>query len=123
TGQQFTQFECNQPNSLTNGILLTFTQPPCITPTVTPTLTGTPPTSTGTVTPTFTPTNTPTAPACGTNANYAVTQGTGSLIGGTVDSGNHCDACTVPITLPFPFKLYGQTFTTANIDDNGTLQF
>jgi len=42
---------------------------------------------------------------------------------GTVDTGNHIDDGTTPITLPFPYTVYDQTFTGANVDSNGTLQF
>src|SRR5207302_4534876 len=46
-----------------------------------------------------------------------------SIVSGTVDIGNHCWNCTTWITLPFGFRLYDQTFTTANVDSKGTLQF
>lgn len=42
---------------------------------------------------------------------------------GSSDVGNHCDDCTTSITLPFPVSLYGQTYTSANLSSNGTLQF
>ena len=42
---------------------------------------------------------------------------------GTVDTGNHCDDCTTPITLPFPVYIYGTPYTSANVDSNGTIQF
>src|SRR5436190_11845458 len=85
TGQQFTQFECNQGNSLTNGMLLTFSQPPCNTPTFTaapsnsptdtptntPTITATR-TITDTPTNTNTPTNTPTPGPCAGAYHYLV---------------------------------------------------
>ncbi len=99
---------------------------PCETPTSTvtpsPTVTGTPPTATPTRTPTDTPTVTPTA--CGTNANYMISTATSvPIVPGTVDTGNHCDDCTTNITLPFPFQLYDQTFTSANVSSNGNVQF
>jgi len=64
TGALFTQFECNT-GGLSNGLLLTFTQPACITVTPTRTSTNTPivtipPTNTSTPTVTNTPTNTDT---------------------------------------------------------------
>ena len=37
--------------------------------------------------------------------------------------GNGCDDCTVPVTLPFAFNFYDQSFTTANVSSNGNLQF
>lgn len=57
-------------------------------------------------------------------AQYAVTTSTGaSIVPGTVDIGNHCDDCTTPISLPFPFQFYDQVFTTADVNSNGLLQF
>jgi hypothetical protein len=41
---------------------------------------------------------------------------------GTVDTGNHCDDCATNVTLPFPFQLYGQTYTSANVSSNGNMQ-
>ena len=55
--------------------------------------------------------------------NYNVTQSTGVLQVGTVDTGNHCDDCSTLITLPFPVRLYGITYTAANVVSNGSLQF
>ncbi len=79
-------------------------------------------TSTPTATATFTPTATPIP--CGAISDYAVASSTGAVIvPGTVDIGNHCDDCTTSVALPFSYKLYDQTFTTANVDSNGTLQF
>jgi hypothetical protein len=55
---------------------------------------------------------------------YAITQTTGgAIVPGTADTGNHCDDCTTLITLPFPFRLYDQTFTQARVSSNGNLQF
>ena len=65
TGSQFTQFECNTPDSLTNGLELIATS--CL---ATPTPTGTPsatPTATATATPTTTVPPTPTATATATS--------------------------------------------------------
>jgi len=42
---------------------------------------------------------------------------------GTADIGNHCDDCTTPVTLPFPFTFYGQAFTQATVSSNGNVQF
>ena len=42
---------------------------------------------------------------------------------GTVDIGNHGDDTVTPVTLPFPFTLYDQTFTTINLSSNGNAQF
>jgi hypothetical protein len=89
--------------------------------TPTPTVTGTPPTAT----PTRTRTSTPTASAtvCNGSDNYSVTPSKGVFVPGTLDIGNHCDDCTTQIALPFAFRLYDQTFTTAFVDSNGNLGF
>ncbi len=41
----------------------------------------------------------------------------------TDDTGNHCDDCTTPITLPFTVNLFGEEYTTAIISSNGNIQF
>jgi hypothetical protein len=46
-----------------------------------------------------------------------------TIVPGTVDTGHHCDECTVAITLPFTFPLYGQTYSTIVVSDNGYAQF
>ena len=38
---------------------------------------------------------------------------------GTTDTGNHCVWCETPITLPFPFVLYDQTFNAVNVSSSG----
>ncbi len=135
TGPQNTQFSCNTA-SLSTGLQLAFTQPPCGSPTAT--FTGTPPTSTFTNTPsntpvpTFTPTRTNTAvptatntpPAtCGPGSNYAITQATGAIVPGTTDSGNHGDDVVTNIPLPFTYNLYSGSFASVNASSNGNLQF
>lgn len=78
--------------------------------TPTPTVTGTPPTATST--------------PCNIDANYTVSQQTGvSIIPGTYDIGNHCEACVTPLTLPFPVRLYDRTFTSALVGNNGVVGF
>ena len=37
--------------------------------------------------------------------------------------GVHCDDCSRPVTFPFPVTFYGQTFTSANVQSNGGLNF
>ena len=81
----------------------------CATPL--PTATGTPPTATAT------PTSTPTP--CG----YDFAMSVGTIVPGTEDTGNHCDDCVTNVTLPFPFPLYGQEYSTANVSSNGNIQF
>ena len=46
--------------------------------------------------------------------NYTITTETGqTIVPGTDDTGNHCDDCTTPITLPFPVYVYGHPYTSA----------
>jgi hypothetical protein len=89
--------------------------------TPTPTVTGTPPTNTPTLTRTNTPTVTPTV--CGVSNPYSYATATGTIVPGVDDTGNHCDDCLTTISLPFAYTLYDQTFTSASVDSNGTLQF
>jgi hypothetical protein len=65
-------------------------------------------------------TPTPTPAGC---TDYTVTTSTDTIVPGTLDTGNHCDDCTTPISFPFPVSLYGTTFTSANVSSNGNLQF
>jgi hypothetical protein len=118
-----TQYSCNEP-VLTPGLVLTFELPACATsPTSTPINTNSP-TITRSPTNTRTPTNTPVPVAtCGPDSNYTVATAAGSIVPGTVDTGNHCDDCYTPITLPFTYNLYGQPFNTARVHSNGTLHF
>ena len=67
-------------------------------------------------TPTPTPTGTP-----ATCSTYNTTTGTGTITPGTTDTGNHCDDCPTAVALPFPVSVYGQTFNTANVGSNGSL--
>ncbi|MEO5953595.1 MAG: S-layer homology domain-containing protein, partial [Chloroflexia bacterium] len=85
------------------------------------------PTSTLTTTPTPTRTNTtgPTATPtlCGVNSNYAIATGTATIVAGTFDIGNHTDEGTTLVNLPFPFRLYDQSFMSVNLSPNGTAEF
>src|SRR5205823_481408 len=101
-----------------------FDKVPILQGTPTPTYTGTPPTATRTRTPTTTSTVTQT-PTCGGNVPYVYSTSTGATImpGTTFLTGSNCDDCSFPITLPFPFRLYDQVFTTVNAVSNGNLQF
>ena len=56
-------------------------------------------------------------------ASYNFTLGTATFVPGVTDTGNHCDDCLTSISLPFPVMLYDQSFTTANVGSNGSLQF
>ena len=42
---------------------------------------------------------------------------------GVTDIGNHCDDCTTTISLPFPYSLYDQSFTSVTLSSNGNAQF
>jgi len=64
-----------------------------------------------------------TVQGCPPANHYTISQIGGSIVPGTTDTGNHADDGTTPITLPFSYTLYDQTFTTANVDSNGTFQF
>ena len=62
--------------------------------------------------------------SCTPCAGYVITTSGGNpIVPGTVDTGNHCDDCTTPITLPFAATLYGTTYTTVNALSNGSLEF
>ena len=126
----FDQDFCNGSGGATTGgqsyILQscgTPTPKPTASPSATPTSTPTP-TAAATATPTAPATATPTAtatPAC--TPNYTFTSGTGTLVPGTTDTGNHCDDCTTAISLPFSVTLYDQTFTSATVGSNGIFAF
>src|SRR5262245_29224093 len=69
------------------------------------------------------PSPTPTPLPCN---NYVTSTSTGTMVPGILDTGNHCDDCTTPISLPFPVSLYGttyQTFDRVEVSSNGNLQF
>jgi hypothetical protein len=107
TGSHFTEFECNpnpspspSPGLLMDGLQLNFVY------------------ASGCQSPTPTPTPTASPISCD---NYVTTTGTGSIVPGTTDTGNHCDDCATAIAFPFPATLYGYTFTTANVTCNGAL--
>jgi hypothetical protein len=79
------------------------------------------PTLTATASATATPTRTST-PACG--SNYVVATGSATVVPGTtLVPGSNCDDCVNSVTIPFPFRLYDQTFTTVNVSSNGNAQF
>src|SRR5205085_2223616 len=75
------------------------------------------PTATATATASATATHTPTP--CG---QYWTTSGTLPIVPGTTDTGNHCDNCDTTATLPFPFRLYGVTYTSVMVRANGRLE-
>ncbi len=88
------------------------------TPSPTPTASPTP-----TPTPTASPTPTATATATPCVGQYVISQIGGSIVPGTTDIGNHGDDTVTTIALPFPYNLYGTTFTSVNLSSNGNAQF
>ncbi len=55
--------------------------------------------------------------------DYTITTGSGIIVYGITDTGNHCDDCITAIALPFPVTFYDQTFFSVGISSNGNLQF
>jgi hypothetical protein len=118
------RFDADQPPNPTNALVGYFkTGSPSFVgvqaagnvPTPSPT-----PTPTASPTPTNTPTPTPTPIPC---AGLTIIQIGGSIVPGTTDIGNHGDDTVTTVALPFPFTLYGQTFTSINLSSNGNAQF
>src|SRR5262249_49977912 len=72
-----------------------------------------------------TPTSTPTPiPPCGPGADYIYLVSTSTIdAGGTLVAGSQCLDCVVPITLPFSYSLYGQSYSVVNASSDGNLQF
>src|SRR5207253_10877264 len=55
---------------------------------------------------------------------YSYITSTATIVPGTTDVGNHCDAsCYTSVTLPFPFQLYDQTFTSIEVSSKGNIYF
>ncbi len=77
---------------------------PCVTPSATPIYTNT-------------PTSTPT--------NYVVFTATATIAVGPIvtDTGVHCDACDKVVSLPFPFAIYGTTYSSGLAGSNGVFAF
>jgi hypothetical protein len=76
--------------------------------------------NTGGPTPTGTPSPTPTTTPnqCGT---YTTATGTGTITPGDTDIGSHCDDCATLVAFPFPVSVYGQTFNSAQLSSNGSV--
>src|SRR5438093_2669719 len=55
--------------------------------------------------------------------DYTITPGSGTIVPGTTDTGNHADEEITPIALPFPVTFYDQIFFSVNVSSNGNLQF
>jgi hypothetical protein len=67
-------------------------------------------------------------PGARAQTHYRVAQSTGATItpGTDLVPGSRCDDCVAPVTLPFNFTHYGQTFpagSAAFVSSNGNLQF
>ena len=58
-----------------------------------------------------------------TCCQYVTSSGTGTIVPGIIDTGNHCDNCLTQITFPFPVQFYNETFTEVYVSSNGNLQF
>jgi hypothetical protein len=56
-------------------------------------------------------------------SQYVITEGADAIVPGDTDTGNHCDDCNTAVTLPFPFQLYDQTYTSVQVSSNGHLDF
>jgi hypothetical protein len=56
-------------------------------------------------------------------SQYTITNGADAIVPGDTDTGNHGDDVSTPVTLPFPFTLYDQTYTAVNVSSNGRLDF
>jgi hypothetical protein len=56
-------------------------------------------------------------------SQYTITDGADTIVPGDTDTGNHGDDVDTPVTIPFPFTLYDQTFTSVNVSSNGRLDF
>ncbi len=54
---------------------------------------------------------------------YVITPGADTIVPGTTDTGNHVDDGDTSVALPFPFKLYGNTYNSVNVNSNGRLDF
>ena len=74
-------------------------------------------------TPSPTATPTPTPPPRASCPQYTITEGAGTIVPGSTDTGNHCVWCSTLITLPFPFVLYNQAFNAVNVTSSGRLAF
>jgi len=56
-------------------------------------------------------------------SQYTITEGTDTIVPGDTNIGSVCDDCDTPVTIPFPFQLYDQAFTTVQVSSNGRLDF
>jgi hypothetical protein len=56
-------------------------------------------------------------------SQYVIAEGVDTIVPGDTDTGNHGDDVSTPVTLPFSFTLYDQTYTSVNVSSNGRLDF
>jgi hypothetical protein len=70
--------------------------------------------------PTPTPSTPTPTPIC---CQYVTSSGTGTIVPGTVDIGNHCDNCLTLVSFPFPVRFYNSAFNQVYINSNGSLLF
>ena len=61
--------------------------------------------------------------ALGQCASYTAAPGPATFIPGTTDIGLYADDNTANVTLPFSFSLYGNAFTSVNVDSNRFMDF
>jgi dockerin type I repeat protein len=54
---------------------------------------------------------------------YIIIPGTGTIVPGTADTGNHCDDCATTVALPFPLQYFGQTYNSVGVVSNGFINF
>ena len=97
----------------------TATASPTPTATASPTPSTAPDKPAATPTATATPTPTPVQTCC----QYITSSGSGMIVQGIIDTGNHCDNCVTSITFPFPVTFYDSIYTEAYVSSNGNLQF
>ena len=64
-----------------------------------------------------------TVQGCPPQDHYVVTQIGGSIVPGTIDTGNHGDDVVTNIALPFSYNLYGTNYSSINLSSNGNAQF
>src|SRR5439155_831042 len=57
----------------------------------------------------------------GGDVHFAIS--TSAITQVTTDTSNHCDDCMTPIMFPFPISFYGTSYTGANLNSNGDIQF
>jgi hypothetical protein len=61
--------------------------------------------------------------ATASNSEYLVTAGSGTIVPGTTDIGNHTDDGVTSIALPFSVNLYSGSYNSVTLSSNGTAQF